>query len=411
MAPVGLRVAMAVYGDVTYDSRVQREARALAEAGHQVTLFCLAWSGAAAGFDERVSLHVLVPRQGGVIPGTGSPFLQAQTAGHVSRARSRMAWLGGYVRNLSAWGRMVADAGAGADVWHLHDYTAMAAIAPRVRGRVVYDVHDLFTETGSGRHLPVLLRRAARAYERWLVRRTSLVVAVNPGIADEVERSARPRKMIVVHNAVPRWTPPTPWPNLLREHLGLGDDVPVILYHGMLSAMRGIDRLCEAMLEPELHRAHLALLGYGQLRDSLVQTAAEPQFGGRIHLIDAVPPDELLPWVASADVGAMTLPAASRNLVLATPNKLFECLAAGTPPVVSDLPLMRRIVMDDPLGPLGGVCDSLDPRSIALALADVLDLDPDAREGLRGRCLAAAAARWNWEAEVSRLVAAYMDLA
>lgn len=407
----GLRVAMAAYGDVTYDSRVQREARALADAGHQVTLFCLAWSGATAGFDERVELRVLVPGHGGVIPGTGSPFLEVPMAGRLRRAWSRAAWLGGYVRNLLAWGRKVAGAGAGADIWHLHDYTALVALAPRVRGRIVYDVHDLFIETGTGRHLPGLVRRAARGYERWLVRRISLVVAVNAGIAEAVEQSSRPRNLIVVHNAVPSWTPPTPRPNLIRDHLRLGPDVPVILYHGILSATRGIDILCDAITTPELQGAHLVLLGYGPLRGRLVEQAAEPRFDGRLHVIDAVPPDELLPWVASADVGAMTLPAASRNLVLATPNKLFECLAAGTPPVVSNLPLMQRIVMDDPLGPLGAVCDPTDLQSVTRAFVSLLGQDRAAHEALRARCLEAAAARWNWETEVGRLVAAYADLA
>jgi glycosyltransferase involved in cell wall biosynthesis len=164
------------------------------------------------------------------------------------------------------------------------------------------------------------------------------------------------------------------------------------------------------MLEPELAHAHLALLGYGRLRDELAAQAADPRYGGRIHVLDAVAPEELVPWVASADVGAMALPATTRNLVLATPNKLFECLAAGTPPVVSNLPLMRRIVMDDPLGPLGAICDPDDTRSVALALAGILDLDQAAREELRARCLTAARERWNWETEVGRLVRAYNQM-
>ena len=36
------RVAMALYGDITYDSRVRKEARSLAEAGYDVTIVCLA---------------------------------------------------------------------------------------------------------------------------------------------------------------------------------------------------------------------------------------------------------------------------------------------------------------------------------------------------------------------------------
>ncbi len=406
----GLRVAMAVYGDITHDSRVQREAIALADAGHTVSVYCLGWSSdLAPRFDDRIDVVVLVPERSEVTPGTVSPFLERSSRSMVRRLGARAGWLVGYVRNLRAWGRMALVRADRADVWHLHDFAALVAIASRVEGGVpiVYDVHDIFAETGSGRHLPGLLRRAARAYEQWLVRRSAFIVAVNGGIAADIEQRSRGRKVIVVHNAAPRWVVPDPRPDLIRQHAGLSPGTPVVLYHGLLSRQRGLERLCEAMLEPELREVHLALLGYGPLQDTLIEIAGDPRYLGRIHVLDAVAPDALLPWVASADVGAMAMPPATKNLVLSTPNKLFECLAAGTPPVVSDFPLIRRIVMDDPGGPLGAICDPSDTRSVALALAGILRPDPEIRMALRRRCHAAADERWNWEAEAGRLVAEY----
>lgn len=408
-----LRVAMAVYGDITHDSRVQREASALADAGHAVTLFCLEWSSAQRPtFDDRVDLRPVMPDRTAIVPGSRSPFHDHRPMSVLRRLRSRVSWLTGYVRNLRTWGRTVERDAKSPDVWHLHDFAALVAIAPRLNAAVpfVYDVHDIFTETGTGRRLPGLLRRAARAVEKRLIRRAALVVTVNAGIADELSRRARPRATVVVHNAAPRWEPTEPRPNLIRERLGLAPDTPVVLYHGLLSKARGLERLCDVMLEPELSGTHLALLGYGMIRDALVQLSADPRYGQRIHVLDPVAPDVLLPWVASADVGAMALPPVTRNLYLATPNKLFECIAVGTPPVVSDFPLMRRIVIDDPAGPLGATCDPEDTGSIARALAGIIGLEPAARDELRQRCLAVARDRWNWEAEVAGLVAAYDDL-
>ena len=52
-----LRVAMVVYGDIALDSRVQREANSLAQAGHAVTIFCLSGSHADAPMlDRRVDV-------------------------------------------------------------------------------------------------------------------------------------------------------------------------------------------------------------------------------------------------------------------------------------------------------------------------------------------------------------------
>ena len=130
-----------------------------------------------------------------------------------------------------------------------------------------------------------------------------------------------------------------------------------------------------------------------------------------MHVLPAVPPDELSDWVASADVGAMPNQPRTLNERLSTPNKLFETLAVGLPVVSSDFPERRRIIIGDPDGPLGALCDPTNPASIAAALRSVLDLDPAARDDLRRRCLQAAHERWNWETEGARLVQLYADLA
>jgi glycosyltransferase involved in cell wall biosynthesis len=94
-----------------------------------------------------------------------------------------------------------------------------------------------------------------------------------------------------------------------------------------------------------------------------------------------------------------------------TPNKLFESLAVGTPVVSSDFPERRRIVIDDPDGPLGAVCDPTRPEAIARALHEILSLSPDAMADLRGRCRRAAHERYNWELESAELLGLYARLA
>jgi glycosyltransferase involved in cell wall biosynthesis len=139
--------------------------------------------------------------------------------------------------------------------------------------------------------------------------------------------------------------------------------------------------------------------------------ATDPQYGGRIHVLEAVAPAVLPLWVASADVGVMPIQASTLNHRLSSPNKLFESLSTGLPVVVSDFLEMRRIVLEDPDGPLGAVCDPADPASVARAIRSILDLNQAERDDLRVRCLRAAHERWNWETESARLVALYESLA
>ena len=129
----------------------------------------------------------------------------------------------------------------------------------------------------------------------------------------------------------------------------------------------------------------LVAMGDGPLRPAIEKLASEPRADGRVHLLPPVPPADLLAWIAAADVGAMVNQPVSRNERISTPNKLFECLAAGVPVVSSDFPGRRRIVIDDPDGPLGAVCDPTDPGAIAAALREVLDRPADATAELRRR--------------------------
>ena len=401
---------MAVYGDITFDSRVRREAAALASDGYDVTLVCLGGADQAQDLPPGVRVVEHRPTVTSILPGTRT--IRPPREGRARRLLGRLTWLRAYVPNLRAWGREVPGICGDVDIWHLHDLTALAGVLPTIRTKtpVVYDAHELFLESGTAALLPGFVRRLLRGYERRLISRVAAVVTVNDEIASELRRRYGPPRTEVVHNCPDRWTPPATRPSLIRDTAGIPAESPVVLYHGALGPHRGIESLMDALLAPGMGNVHLALLGPGVARASYVEMARDQRWGGRVHVLDAVRPSELLPWVASADVGAMPLRHSTVNHYLATPNKLFECLAAGVPVIVSDFPAMRRIVTADPGGPLGVVCDPDSVDSVARAVLTLLELGPADAERMRARCLTAARERWNWDAESGRLLSLYRDL-
>ena len=424
-----IRIGMTVYGDLTYDSRVQREAVSLAAAGYRVVVGCLSASPATVSALAPVEVVAVTPG-GGVLPTGDSPFLLPAGDGAGStdlpgprvvrrvlslagRAVGRVRWLVGYRSTLVAWGRAVVAEAGPVDRWHAHDLTGLLAVDGVVAAAVprVYDAHELFVETGSAARLPWMGRRLIARLEGRLARRCAAVVAVNPGIAAVLRRWHRLDEIVVVRNCLPRQViAAEPRPRRLHERLGLNPDVPVILFHGNLAEDRGIERIVELLASGALGAAHFVCLGNGELAPWLHARAAEPAMAGRLHVLPAVPPAELPAWVASADAGAVLQQPADRNLRLSTPNKLWECLAVGTPVVASDFPEIRRVVVGDPDGPLGAVCDPVDDASVARAFRTILDPAPEERAALRRRCLRAAHERWNWETEAARLVALHRSL-
>jgi glycosyltransferase involved in cell wall biosynthesis len=410
-APGKRRVlGMALYGDLTHDSRVRREAASLAAAGWSVVIACLASSGPTDDLGAGVSVRVLRPTSSAVLPGSDNPFGDGG-GGRLARLRRRAAWLRGYVANLRGWGRLAIEAVGAVDAWHLHDLTALAAVAPAADPRIpiVYDAHELFLETGTALRLPRPARSLLRAYEGRLARRAVAVVTVNHALADELARRFRLRRVIAVHNCPAAWSPPATRPTLLRKAAGVPASSPVLLYHGALSVNRGVEQLMAALSEAGLEAAHLVLMGFGELRDAYAR-AADATPDGRVHLLDPVPPSALLDWVAGADIGVMPIQPSTANHRMSTPNKLFECIAAGVPIVASDFPAIRRIVLGGPDGPIGAVCDPTSVPDVARAIRAILAMDRDALAGMRARSLAAAASEWNWERQMAGLAALYAGL-
>ena len=150
-----LRVAMVVYGDITHDSRVQREANTLADVGHEVTLFCLGGPrGETSALDRRIQVVVRPQAPGTIVPGSPSPFRHRRRESRISSLAARVRWLTGYARNLRAWGRKVTTTPIPFDVWHVHDFAAFVAIAGSIRLRR----HSSTTSTtclSKPRHHPV----------------------------------------------------------------------------------------------------------------------------------------------------------------------------------------------------------------------------------------------------------------
>jgi len=69
-----------------------------------------------------------------------------------------------------------------------------------------------------------------------------------------------------------------------------------------------------------------------------------------MHAVPAVPPEELIDFIASGDVAVIPLPDVCLSYRYALPNKLFEALFANLPLVTSDLQDMGEFVVTHGLG-------------------------------------------------------------
>ncbi len=416
-----MRIVMFVYNDVVHDARVLREARTLRRAGHAVRIVGRPASPTATTGD-RVQIDDLEVVR---IPVPDRWRAAWRPIGPLARGLARLAarlglpiradtpsWLVTWWRAVAGWAARALAAAGPADVLHGHDLSGALALLRSGSGpgrpRWVYDSHELLLESRSAARQPAWARRLLARVEARVVDGAAGVVTVNDAIAAELRARYGRSDIVVVHNCPPRQEAVLASP--LREAIGVATDTPLAIAHGAFVPERGLPEIVDALRQPGLESLHVVFLGFGPLRGWLDAQARDPSFEGRLHVLDPVPPEDVPAWVAGADLALMPISAQTRNHVLSTPNKLFESLAAGVPVVASDFPGLRRILIDDPLGPLGALCDPTDPASIARAIRSILDRPPEERAALRARCRRAAFERWNWETEGAKLLALYERL-
>jgi glycosyltransferase involved in cell wall biosynthesis len=377
-------VVMLVRNTYTHDSRVEKEARTLAEAGHRVTVVADAGPGLPA--DERrdgIAVH-RVARRGPRIPGLR--FLV-----HEWRLARRL-------RALQP------------TVLHAHDTNALVPVAlaaKRLGVPYVYDAHDLWLgrpRRDRGRIYFALSQAYHGFVERRLVPRAAAVLTVSPPIVGHLRRRYR---LPVVH-LVPNY-PESDTARLERRELrdlpggdAIDPDLPVVLYLGGLMRGRGIEGLIQAMAS--VPQAQLVSLGEGQLLEPLRAAAASN--GARVTFLPPVPTDVVNAYAASATVGVSPYVPEGLNNRYSLPNKLFHYLAAGIPVVASDFRQVREVVEGSGSGI---VVDTTRPEAIARAIRRVLaDPAEAAAMGARGR--AAVEERFNWQASAAVLRDAYEHL-
>ena len=354
----------------------------------------------------------LAPGEGAAPPGEGaeSPDTAVPTPLHRASLPRRL-WAAAIRRlaiplTLRSHIRNAREAGVTGDLYHGMAYMGIPIaldLGRRDRVPVVYDARDIYLEARNLARSRGIVRWAAARAERGWAARSARVITVNDAYADVMAQRLRVERPLVVMNCSYRYEPAEPRERRFHERFGLDPATKVVLYHGGLFPHRGIEELFEAMIGLPGAIA-LVLMGYGVLEPEFRRRAAEAPWRGRVHMMNAVPPAELLDWVACADVAAMPIQASTLNHRLTTPNKLFEAMAAGVPAVVSELPGMATIVTETGSGLL---VDPADPVAIRRAIEEIASLDDAAWLAWRRRCLAAAHDRYSWETQVGRLIEEY----
>lgn len=377
-------------------TRSYLHARALAAAGHHVTLACGRYAGAVTGLHGPFRHG----RRKGVVDGVrliefDIPCANAQPL----RART-VAFLryAAAVAPLALSGRHDLIIASSTPL----TVVIPALLARRVRGTpFVFEIRDpwpelpraLAAEGGLPRPVLKLMDRLATAACRHAV----AVVALTDGIAATAHvHGADPARVAVLPQGadlrlfgphVAPWRPP-----------GMAEEV-LAVYAGAHGRANGLDALLDAAVHLRGSPVRLILVGDGSEKPRLAaRTLAERL---PVAFLDPMPKARLAGLLAGADLGLLCLAPVPEFAEWTAPNKLAEGLAAGLPMVVNVPGRAARLVEEHHCGVAVPPGDS---AALAAALR-TLAADPARRTTMSRTARMVAEREFCADAIAGRLVA------
>jgi len=299
-------------------------------------------------------------------------------------------------------------AGLDADVLSCHDIVALklAYIATRFKKKkpkLVYDSHEFeLGRKGKRNKLQVFY---IKHWERFLMKRCAFSIMVNDSIADEVQHIHKlTQRPIVVRSTPEKWKIDQEVIQQVRAELDsqFPAEGTVLMYHGVVIAGRGIEKLLEIV--KCVSGVNAVILGNGAepYLSSLKKLAEEYRVTERVLFHPAVPVTDLWKYAGAADVGIILIPAVAKSYYYMLPNKLFENIQSGTPVIGSNFPEIKKVVNQYGIGLL---CDPENTEEIC-ACVEKMRTDKAFYEQCKKNTLAAKEDLC-WEKEKDVLKAAF----
>lgn len=253
---------------------------------------------------------------------------------------------------------------------HCHDAPALLPVIISrifVDFKIIYDAHELMSQKAGNTWLTSKVLYAIE-YLSW--KKVDIFITVSDEINLWYQAEFGKKESVIVHNA-PKIKAQNKNPydkDYFSEKFNIPGNAKKYVFVGQFIPGRSIEYIARTFLElPK--EFHIVFVGYGELEDYLRNFAEKNQ---NIHYHHAVPHNELVDFLKYFDVGICLIEHASLSDYYSLPNKLFEYLSADLKVIASDLPEIRRVILETKSGwilsensqPLGDLITSLDYESI-----------------------------------------------
>ena len=401
----GLRICLITPGHLSTNPRLVKEADALAEAGHDVTVLAASYQAWGREMDQAFAEHPWRRAPPVAFGPDAQAWPRILQVGRQRAARALFA--------VGARTPMIASAAAHpaapdlaaaavripADLYIAHYIAALPAAAGAAQAHgaaYAFDAEDF--HTGEQPNGVVGDNPLIETIERAFLPRAAWMTAASPGIADAYAETYGVARPTVLLNVFRRDEAPA---GLTVR--GVFEPRPSVYWFSQtIGPGRGLEAAVEALARAR-SRPHLVLRGRlaRGYRAELEQLAHQAGVADHLHFRPLAAPPEMARLAAEHDLGLAAEGDRTRNRQIALTNKLFTYLLAGVPTLLSDIEAHRRIV-----GEVEGAARLYridDPEALAAAM-DAYLLDEAGLAQARAEAFRLGQARFNWEIEKQTLL-------
>lgn len=257
------------------------------------------------------------------------------------------------------------------------------------RKTFVFEVRDLWPELPKAMGVitnPFILK-AMSALEWVSYRSAHKCIGLSPGIVEGIAaRGVARSKIELIPNGCDIdlfRSVQSPW-----RPDGVSEQDTLAIFTGTHGVANGLDAVLDAAAELKKRKREdikIALIGQGKLKPQLIERAKSEGLSNVIFH-DAVPKQQIVDLMTSADVGLQILANVSAFYYGTSPNKFFDYIAAGLP-VINNYPgWVAELITDNHCGI---AVPPQDPRSFADALEHIANNKADREKmGCNARLLA-----------------------
>jgi glycosyltransferase involved in cell wall biosynthesis len=272
-----------------------------------------------------------------------------------------------------------------ADIYYVHafyQFPAVCILCLWHRAKMIYDAHDFYSQMEDDASYSSYWKNWVMPFER-VVERACVwfaddVVTVNEGIA-ALMRERFGCEPVILRNAHDLRLDRQP-ATTIREAMGLLPGAFLVVSIGNWKNGMAVEQMFDALAELPKH-VHLAFLGSGY--PPLDEAISSRGLDGRVHILRPVPPQEVVPFIASADASVILYHGKSVNYQNALPNRFFQSIAAELPLVYPDLKEIRRLADRYGAGIMANPQNPTDIRSALQVLIENSERRAAIRRNLR----------------------------